>query len=78
MSNPTPSAFSPLRHPAYRLIWLATLVANLGSLIQGVGAGWMMAELTPSHDMIALVQASTTLPIMILAIPGGALADNFD
>lgn len=75
MSSPTGSALSPLRHPAFRLIWLATLVANLGSLIQGVGAGWMMAELTPSHDMVALVQASTTLPIMLLAIPAGAFAD---
>lgn len=72
------SSFAPLRHPYFRLIWLATLVSNLGSLVQGVGAGWMMAELTPSHDMVALVQASTTLPIMLLAIPAGALADNMD
>lgn len=72
------SPFAPLRHPYFKLIWLATLVSNLGSLVQGVGAGWMMAELTPSHDMVALVQASTTLPIMMLAIPAGALADNID
>ena len=72
------SALAPLRHPAFRLIWTATLVANLGSLIQNVGAGWMMAELTPAHDMVALVQASTTLPIMVLAIAAGAVADNFD
>lgn len=60
------------------MIWLATLVSNLGSLVQNVGAGWMMAELTPSHDMVALVQASVTLPIMLLAVPAGALADNFN
>lgn len=75
---PSSSAFSPLRHPAFRAIWTATLVANLGSLVQNVGAGWMMAQLTPSHDMVALVQAATTLPIMLLAIPAGALADNMD
>lgn len=76
MSVDSRSPFTPLRHNAFRVIWTATLVANLGTLVQSVGAGWMMAELTPSHDMIALVQASTTLPIMLLAIPGGALADN--
>jgi MFS family permease len=75
---PTPAAFSPLAYPAFRMIWLATLVSNLGSLVQTVGAGWMMAELTPSHDMIALVQASVTLPIMLLAVPAGAVADTFD
>ncbi|MFT4150551.1 MAG: MFS transporter [Paracoccaceae bacterium] len=72
------SPLAPLRHPAFRLIWTATLVANLGSLIQNVGAGWMMAELTPSENMVALVQASTTLPIMVLAVAAGAVADNFD
>ncbi|WP_128255230.1 MFS transporter [Falsirhodobacter deserti] len=71
------SVLSPLKHPAFRMIWTATLVANLGTLIQNVGAGWQMALLTPSHDMVALVQASTTLPVMILAIAAGALADNF-
>ena len=75
---PPTSPLAPLRHPAFRLIWTATLVSNLGWLIQGVGAGWLMAELTPSHDMVALVQGSTTLPIMILAVAAGALADNFD
>ena len=78
MSPSDKSPFAPLRHPAFRLIWTATLVANLGSLIQNVGAGWMMAELTPLHDMVALVSASTTLPIMMLAIPAGALADLAD
>ncbi|GAB1477793.1 MFS transporter [Paracoccaceae bacterium] len=75
---PSTSPLAPLRHPAFRLIWTATLVSNLGWLIQGVGAGWLMAEMTPSHDMVALVQGSTTLPIMILAVAAGALADNFD
>lgn len=71
------SPFLPLKHPAFRMIWTATLVANLGTLIQNVGAGWQMAILTPSHDMVALVQASTSLPVMILAVLAGALADSF-
>ena len=68
----------PLRHEAFRLLWLATLVSNLGGLVQSVGAGWLMTTLTDSHNMIALVQASTTLPIMVFSIAAGALADNFD
>lgn len=72
------SILSPLRYPSFRLIWTATLFANLGSLVQGVGAAWAMAELTPSPTMIALVQASTTLPIMALAMIAGAVADNFN
>ena len=72
------SPLAPLRHPSFRLIWTATLVSNLGSLVQGVGAAWKMAELTPSEGMVALVQASTTLPIMVLAVAAGAVADNFD
>ena len=78
MPNHSPAAFAPLAHPAFRTIWLATLVSNLGSLVQTVGAGWMMAELTPSHDMVALVQASVTLPVMLLAVPAGAVADIFN
>jgi len=78
MPSDTSSSLAPLRYPAFRLIWTATLVSNLGSLIQGVGAAWKMAELTPSESMVALVQASTTLPIMVLAIAAGAIADNFD
>ena len=78
MPADSPSPLSPLRHPSFRLIWTATLVSNLGSLMQGVGAAWKMAELTPSEGMVALVQGSTTLPIMVLAVAAGAIADNFD
>ncbi|SEQ04447.1 Predicted arabinose efflux permease, MFS family [Devosia sp. YR412] len=73
-----PSVLAPFRHETFRLLWLATLVSNLGGLVQSVGAGWMMTTLTPSHNMVALVQASTTLPIMVFSIAAGALADNFD
>src|SRR5690606_29229001 len=73
-----PSMLAPFRHEHFRLLWLATLVSNLGGLVQSVGAGWMMTTLTDSHNMVALVQASTTLPIMVFSIAAGALADNFD
>ncbi|RQP05436.1 MAG: MFS transporter [Paracoccus sp. BP8] len=60
------------------MIWAATLTANLGALVQNVAAAWLMAALTPSHGMVALVQTSTVLPFMVLAIAAGAIADNFD
>ena len=72
------AVLTPFRNETFRLLWLATLVSNLGGLVQSVGAGWMMTTLTSSHNMIALVQASSTLPIMIFSIAAGALADNFD
>jgi MFS family permease len=72
------SMLAPFRNETFRLLWLATLVSNLGGLVQSVGAGWMMTTLTDSHNMVALVQASTTLPIMIFSLAAGALADNFD
>ena len=72
------SVLAPFRHETFRLLWSATLVSNLGGLVQSVGAGWMMTTLTTSHNMVALVQASTTLPIMIFSLAAGALADNFD
>jgi len=60
------------------MIWTASLVSNFGSLIQAVGASWMMTSIAPSPDMVALVQASTTLPIMLLSLASGATADIWD
>ena len=72
------STLAPLRNETFRLIWLASLVSNFGALIQGVGAAWMMASISPSANMVALVQASTSLPVMLFSVAAGALADNFD
>ena len=72
-----PTMLAPLAYPTFRAIWVATLASNFGGLIQAVGAAWMMTSLTTSADMVALVQASTTLPIMIFSLAAGALADNF-
>lgn len=73
-----PGAFSPFRYPIFRAIWIANLFSNLGATIQSVAAAWLMTELTTSNQMIALVQASTTLPIMLFGLIAGAIADNFD
>src|SRR5690554_1026213 len=72
------SAMAPFRHATFRSLWTATLASNLGGLIQAVGAGWLMATISTSNDMVALVQAATTLPIMIFSLASGALADSFD
>ncbi len=77
-THPQPSAFTPFRYPAFCAIWIANLASNMGSMIQAVGAAWLMTELTNSHLMIALVQAGATIPIMLLGIFAGAIADNFD
>lgn len=68
----------PLRVPLFRRIWLASLMSNLGLLILGVGAAWAMTELTRAADKVALVQTALMLPIMLFAIPAGAMADMFD
>lgn len=73
-----PSSLAPFRFPAFRAIWIANLASNMGSTIQAVGAAWLMTELTPSHLYIALVQASATIPIMLIGVFAGAIADNFD
>lgn len=64
--------------PLFRSLWLATLASNLGTWLQNVGAAWLMTELTTSPVLVALVQAATSLPMFLLALPAGALADVFD
>ena len=65
------SAYAPLRQPVFRALWLASLASNLGTWLHNVGAGWLMTGLTPSPLMAALVQAATTLPVFLLALPAG-------
>ncbi|SDI72762.1 MULTISPECIES: MFS transporter [Bradyrhizobium] len=72
------SITAPLRHAVFRRIWLASLVSNLGILIQGVGAAWAMTQMTSSADKVALVQTALMLPIMLIAMPAGAIADMHD
>ena len=69
---------APLRHAVFRRIWLASLVSNLGILIQGVGAAWAMTQMTSSADKVALVQTALMLPIMLISMPAGAIADMHD
>ncbi len=69
---------APFAYPAFRSIWLANLSANLGASMQGIGAAWLMTSLTPSHQMLGLIQSSATIPIMLVGVFAGAIADNYN
>jgi MFS family permease len=72
-------AFAPLREKAFRTIWTASLFSNFGQLILGVGAAWEMVRLSPNDpSMVALVQTALMVPLMLVALPAGAVADMFD
>lgn len=77
-SVPPATTLSPFRYPVFRQVWMASMASNFGGLIQSVGAAWLMLSITTSEHMVALVQASVTLPIMLLSLLSGAMADNFD
>ena len=76
--HPKSSLSAPLRNTDFRALWAASLASNLGGLIQAVGAGWMMTTISDSAALVSLVQAATTLPIMIFSLAAGALADSLD
>ncbi|TFV37347.1 MFS transporter [Bradyrhizobium niftali] len=72
------SVIAPLRHLAFRRIWFASVLANLGALIRSVGAAWAMTQMTSSADKVALVQTALMLPVMLISMPAGAIADMYD
>ncbi|MGJ4890343.1 MFS transporter [Bradyrhizobium sp. HKCCYLS3077] len=72
------SIAAPLKHTVFRRIWLASLLSNLGLLIQAVGAAWAMTQMTSSADKVALVQTALMLPVMFISMPAGAVADMYD
>ncbi|MCX7282722.1 MAG: MFS transporter [Novosphingobium sp.] len=71
-------AFAPLAEPVFRRIWITSVLANFGQLILGVGAAWEMTRITASPQMVAMVQTALMLPLMLVAVPAGAIADIFD
>src|SRR5262249_22247377 len=71
-------AVAPLRHPAYRAMWSASLASNVGTWMHSVGAAWLMATLSVTPLMIALVQTATFLPTFLFGLLGGVLADTVE
>lgn len=77
-STETAAARPPLATPLFRALWIATIVSNIGTWMNDVGSAWLMTSLSPSPLWVAMVQAATTLPMFLFALPAGALADVVD
>src|ERR1700689_5455034 len=73
-----PPALVPLRNGTFRTLWFASIVVWLGTWLQNTGAGWLMTGLAPKPLIVAMVQAATIMPVFLLALPGGAMADIID
>ena len=71
-------AGSPFRIPIFRALWIAGLVSNLGTWMHSVGAAWLLTDLSRSPGVIALLAAAAALPVFVLSLPAGALADVVD
>jgi len=74
----TVGKFAPLSEPVFRRIWTSSLFSNFGQLILGVGAAWEMTRLSDSPQMVALVQTAMMVPLMLVNLPAGAMADMYD
>jgi MFS family permease len=72
------SAWDPLREPLFRSMWIAAIISYIGTWMQAVGAGWMMTVISGSPLMVGLVQAAVALPVFLVILPAGALADIVD
>ena len=77
--SPAPvSPFAPLALPVFRMLWFTWLAANISMWMHEVAAAWMMTSLTTTPIWVALVQTASTLPVFLLGLPSGALADILD
>ena len=72
------SILSPMRYAAFRSMWIVWLVANIGMWMNDVTSAWLMTSLSESAAMVALVQTALTLPVFLLGLPSGAIADMMD
>lgn len=72
------TALAPFRRPAFRWLWLGVLVSTTGTWMQTVGAQWLLVDAPNAATVVGLVQVANTLPVMLLALPAGVLADIFD
>src|SRR5215470_5607412 len=76
--RPMASTWAPMGEPLFRSLWIAAVISYTGTWMQNVGAGWLMTQLTMSPLMVSLVTAATTLPVFLVMLPAGALADLVD
>src|SRR5436309_9656728 len=78
MTNQRRSTWSPLAHPLFRALWIASATSHIGSYMTDVGQGWLMSSLTPSPLIVSLLLTAESLPFFALGLPAGALADIVD
>jgi MFS family permease len=76
--KPSVSPWAPLGEPLFRSLWIASVISYTGTWMQNVGAGWLMTQLTMNPLMVGLVQAAGALPVFLVILPAGALADMVD
>src|SRR5690349_24973601 len=72
------SPWAPLRVPLFRSLGIAAVISYTGTWMQNVGAGWLMTQLSTSPLMVSLVQAAASIPVFLVVLPAGALADMVD
>ena len=72
------SAWAPFREPLFRSLWIAAVISYTGTWMQNLGTGWLMTSLTMEPLLVSLVQAAMSLPVFLVALPAGALADMMD
>jgi MFS family permease len=75
------SVWGPLAIPAFKRLWMANIVSNIGGWMQSAGAGWIMTEIAPVQDralFVAAMAVATTCPVFLFGFPAGVLADRFD
>jgi len=77
-SRRTDAAWEPLREPLFRSLWIAAVISYTGTWMQNVGAGWLMTQISTSPLMVSLVQAAASIPVFLVVLPAGALADMVD
>jgi predicted MFS family arabinose efflux permease len=72
------SPWIAFRHKAFAVVWIATVVANVGTWMYNAASGWLMTSLDADPLTVSLVQVATSLPMFLFALPAGALADTVD
>jgi MFS family permease len=77
-AQPNGSAWAPFHNRLFSTIWFATVVSSIGGWMYSAASGWLMTSLNPDPVLVALVQAASTFPMFLLAVPAGALSDILD
>ena len=72
------SSLAPLSEPLFRSLWIAAVISYTGTWMQNVGAGWLMTQLSASPFMVGMVLTAATVPVFLIMLPAGAIADMMD